>query len=200
MKPILTVLRFVAGSQPEPLAGWPFSDVQAKSSRQEVERLQGFTLVEVLVSLGIVTLLFSGILSAYIQATRRAEWAGYSLAAQAIGIQQIEQARSGVWDSSINKNELTNLNLLSWSYNATTSVGTGYSTNMLDLPVSGTNVVIATNYVTVKMLNLASSPGVRVQMVTVDTVWPFLTLHGRCLFTNRTATYFGPDNRDASSL
>ena len=63
------------------------------------------------VSLGIVTLLFGGILNAYIQSSRQAEWAGYSLAAQAIGIQQIEQARSGVWDYSISKNELTNLNL-----------------------------------------------------------------------------------------
>ena len=50
------------------------------------------------------------------------------------------------------------------------------------------------------MLNLTGLPNVQVQMVTVDTVWPFLTLHGRRLFTNRTASYFGPDNRDASSL
>ena len=37
-------------------------------------------------------------------------------------------------------------------------------------------------------------------MVTVDTVWPFLTRQQRHrLFTNRTVSYFGPDNRDASS-
>src|ERR1035437_8503854 len=83
--------------------------------------LRGFTLVEVVVSLGIVTLLFSGILTAYIQSSRQAEWAGYSLAAQAIGIQQIEQARSAVWD--FNTNQLMNLNLQSWTYNATTQVG-----------------------------------------------------------------------------
>jgi hypothetical protein len=34
----------------------------------------------------------------------------------------------------------------------------------------------------------------------VDTVWPFQTLTGQRLFTNRTANYFGPDNRDATSL
>jgi hypothetical protein len=40
-----------------------------------------------------------------------------------------------------------------------------------------------------------------VQMVIVDTVWPLWTLRGkRMLYTNRTANYFGPDNRDASSL
>jgi prepilin-type N-terminal cleavage/methylation domain-containing protein len=85
--------------------------------------LRGFTLVEVVIALGIVTLLFSGILTAYIQSGRQAEWAGYSLAAQAIGVQQIEQARSAVWD--FNMNQLTNLHLQSWTYNATTQVGTG---------------------------------------------------------------------------
>jgi len=160
--------------------------------------LRGFTLVEVVISLGIVTLLFSGILTAYIQAGRQAEWAGYSLAAQAIGIQQIEQARSAVWD--FNMNQLTNLNLQSWTYNATTQVGTGYTTNVLDVPISGTNIVIATNFVTVKVLNLTGLPNTQVQMVTVDTVWPFQSYTGKRVFTNRTATYVGPDDRAASSL
>ena len=164
------------------------------------QTVRGFTLVEVVVSLGIVTLVFSGILVAYIQSTRRAEWSGYSLAAQSLSIQQIEQARSAVWDYSIAKNELTNLNLRSWTYNSTTKVGTGYITNVLDLPISGNNRVVATNFVTVKMLNLTGLANVQVQMVTVDTVWPFPTAKGIRLFTNRTASYFGPDNRDASSL
>jgi len=247
MKPIRTLLRFLAIRQPALHGGRPFEELESvlvvtavrilsavdeiawllernrcarradkaqsksrpKTPGCELDALEngtragalrGFTLVEVMISLGIVTLLFGGILSAYIQTSRRAEWAGFSLAAQAIGIQQIEQARSGVWDYSINKNELTNLNLISWNYNATTKVGTGYSTNVLDLPVSGTNIVVATNFVTVKLLNLTGSPNVQVQMVTVDTVWPFLALHGKRLYTNRTASYFGPDNRDASSL
>jgi hypothetical protein len=175
--------------------------VDARKSERRARALGGFTLAEVVISLGIVTLLFSGILSAYIQTSWRAEWAGYSLAAQAIGIQQIEQARSGVWDYSIGKNELTNLNLIAWNYNSTTKVGTGYTTNVLDVPVSGTNITIATNFVTVKMLNLTGLPNVQVQMVIVDTVWPLWTLRGkRMLYTNRTANYFGPDNRDASSL
>jgi prepilin-type N-terminal cleavage/methylation domain-containing protein len=160
----------------------------------------GFTLVEVVVALAIATLLFSGILASYIQSSRQTEWAGYSLAAQAIGIHQIEQARSGVWDYSIGKNELTNLNLQSWSYNAATRVGTGYTTDILDLPVAGTNVVMVTNFVTVKVLSLSGFTNAQVQMVAVDTVWPFTSYTGRRLFTNRTATYFGPDNRDLSSL
>jgi prepilin-type N-terminal cleavage/methylation domain-containing protein len=164
------------------------------------EGVRGFTLVEVVMALAIITLLFSGILTAYVQASRSAEWAGYSLAAQAIGIQQIEQARSGVWDFSIGKNEITNLNLLSWSYNTTTRVGTGYTTSVLDVPISGTNVVVVTNFVTVKMLNLTGFTNVQVQMVAVDTVWPLVTPSGTRLFTNRTASYFGPDNRDMTSL
>jgi prepilin-type N-terminal cleavage/methylation domain-containing protein len=179
------------------------SPMERRSSggRKRAQWPQGFTLVEVLVSLAIVTLLYGGMLTAYITTSRRAEWSGFSLAAQSIGIQQIEQARSGVWDYSISKNELTNLNLRAWSYNAMTRVGTGYSTNVLDLPVSGTNVVVATNFTTVKMVNLTGLTNVQVQMVTVDTVWPFLTLKGKLqFFTNRTASYYGPDNRDASSL
>jgi prepilin-type N-terminal cleavage/methylation domain-containing protein len=174
--------------------------MEFKTASTKPRRQSGFTLVEVVVSLGIVTLLFSGILTAYIQSSRQAEWAGYSLAAQAIGIQQIEQARSAVWDYSINKNELTNLNLLSWTYDATSRVGTGYRTNVLDVPISGTNIVVATNFVTVKILNLTGLANAQVQMVTVDTVWPFQSSTGRRVFTNRTASYFGPDNRDASSL
>jgi prepilin-type N-terminal cleavage/methylation domain-containing protein len=164
------------------------------------EGVRGFTLVELAIALAMITLLFSGVITAYVQSSRSAEWAGYSLAAQAASIQQLEQARSGVWDYSIGKNELTNLNLLAWTYNATTQVGTGYTTNVLDLPVSGTNIVVVTNFVTVKKLNLTGFTNVQVQMVTVDTVWPFWKGSSRLLFTNRTASYFGPDNRDVSSL
>lgn len=162
---------------------------------------RGFTLVEVMISLGIIAVVFGAILTAYIQMGRQAEWTGYSLASQAVGIQQIEQARSAVWDYSIGKNELTNLNLTGWTYNATTKVGKGYATSVLDLPISGTNAVVVTNFVTVKLLNLTGLPNVQVQMVMVETVWPLRTLrYGQRLYTNTTATYFGPDNRDASSL
>ena len=170
-------------------------------NRTKARTIRGFTLVEVVVALAIITLVFSGILTAYVQASRSAEWAGYSLAAQACSIQQIEQARAGVWDYSIGKNELLSMsNLLSWSYNTTTRVGTGYTTTVLDVPVSGTNFVVVTNFVTVKMLYLTGFTNVQVQMVAVDTVWPYLSRSGSRLFTNRTASYFGPDNRDASSL
>ena len=171
-----------------------------RKARRAGEALLGFTLVEVVVSVAIIALLFGGVLTAYVQTNRQAEWAGYSLAAQAIGIHQVEQARSAVWDSSIAKNELTNLNLLNWSYSATTKQGQGYTTRVLDIPISGSNVISATNFVTVKMMSVTGYTNVQVQMLLVDTVWPFPTSTGVRLYTNRTATYFGPDNRDVTSL
>jgi prepilin-type N-terminal cleavage/methylation domain-containing protein len=189
----------LAAPQARVPAGPPSEPASAQTGTPAGAR-RGFTLVEVVVAVAIIALVFGGMIAAYIQAGQQAEWAGYSLAAQAIGTHQIEQARSAVWDYSISKNELTNLNLLSWTYNTSTKVGTGYATNILDLPISGTNVVVVTNYVTVKMLNLTGFTNAQVQMVMVDTVWPFVRRGASRYYTNRTATYFGPDNRDMSSL
>src|SRR5215470_8330511 len=103
-------------------------------NRAAVSRnVAAFTLAEVVMCLAIVALVFGGIITSYVQGAYRAEWAGYNLAAQALAMQQIEQAKSAVWDGS--HNEFTNLVLMSWA--------------ILDLPRNGTNKVYATNYVTV---------------------------------------------------
>lgn len=161
-----------------------------------------FTLAEVVISIAITAVAFSAVILGYIQATRRAEWAGYSLAAQSLAIQQLEQARSAVWDPAISKNEITNLNLIGWSFNPSTRQGKGYSWANLDLPVQGTNTMRATNFVTVRQiyLNGSSNPPVQVHMVQVDTVWKFSASRTPRLFTNTVCTYLAPDNRDASSL
>lgn len=133
-------------------------------------------------SLGVIVLVFSGIINAYIQGALRAEWSGYSLAAQALAIQQLEQAKSAVWDTSSTsgKNEITNLATL--------------SSAMLDLPISGTNAVWATNYVTVSSVAISNAPSAaNVYMVKVDTVWPFLRKGQRIYFTNTVANYYAPD-------
>jgi len=156
-----------------------------------------FTLAEVVISLAIAALLFGGIITAYTVTTRRAEWTGYSLAAQSLAVQQLEQARSAVWDPSIGKNEITNLNLLSWTYTNSTRVGKGYSWANLDIPVQGNNFTRATNFVTITMLtNVTGAPGVNLQMVHVDTVWPYMIGGSTRLFTNSLCTYLAPDNRD----
>jgi len=167
-----------------------------------VIREGGFSLAEVVMAVAIMTLALNGLFWTYVQTAYRAEWSARSMAAQALALQQIEQAQSAVWDTSISKNEITNLNLAGWSYNASTATGSGYSWATLDLPTSGTNTVIATNYVTVRALylNNMSNPPVQVQMVTVRTVWPFRMFSRYSYFTNTTATYYGPDNRDDSSL
>lgn len=169
-----------------------------------------FTLAEVMISLAVMSVAFGGILLAYIRSARQAQWAGYSLAAESIGIQIIEQARAAVWDPSFNppKNELMNLNLNGWTWTASaqgggTGTGTGWTTNILDVPLSATNnVVIATNFVTITCFyeNGNNSPPVLLQMVRVDTVWSAVGFGGNRIFTNRTATYYGMDNRDVTTL
>lgn len=141
--------------------------------------LAAFTLAEVVVCLGIVATVFGGIICAYIQGAQRAEWAGYNLAAQALAIQQIEQAKTAMWDNS--HNEFTNILLKTWS--------------CLDLPINGTNKIYATNYVQVTTNQVSSSPLLFIYMVKVDTSWPY-TRGGRVsYFTNSVADYFAPDDQ-----
>jgi type II secretory pathway pseudopilin PulG len=165
-----------------------------------------FTLAEVVTAVAIIGIIFGGILAGYVQTARRAEWTGYSLAAQALAVQQLEQARSAVWDNSLKKNEITNLNLIAKSSQTINGlpVVKGYSWGILDLPYNGgTNRAIrATNFVTIRMayLNNITNPPVQVQIIQVDTVWPFNSFGTQRLHTNTTLNYFAPDNRDASTL
>ena len=165
-------------------------------------KIRAFTLVETVLAIMIVALVLGGMTVAYTQATRRAQWAGYQLAAQALAVQSLEQARAAVWDqtSGVAKNQITNLNLAGTSFSA--GGVTGYSWTNLDLPVNGTNVVRATNYVAVSMiyLNGTNVPPVQIQMVKVQTVWPFLWGNVNRFYTNTISTYYAPDNRDATTL
>jgi len=141
----------------------------------------GFTLTEVVLALAIMTVVFGGIITASTQAERRAEWSGYSLAAEALANQQLEQARSAKWDvlDSPEVDEITNLPAVSVA--------------QLDLPVSGSNYVWATNYVTIRTISVADNPPASVHLVKVDTVWPFTRGRQTVLFTNTVADYFAPD-------
>jgi prepilin-type N-terminal cleavage/methylation domain-containing protein len=170
-----------------------------RGSPAECPRACGFTLVEVMMAIVIVATVLGGMTVAYTQATRRAQWTGYALAAQALSVQTLEQARSAVWDQSTTNNEITKLNLSGIS-NPSSTVMKGYSWANLDLPISGTNAVRVTNYVTVTMYNLTGLTNVQVQMVRVDTVWPFRWGNINRLYTNSVATYCAPDNRNPTSL
>jgi type II secretory pathway pseudopilin PulG len=151
-----------------------FSNNNRRSSK-------AFTLAEVCICLLIATIVFTSILLTYMQSSYRTEWSAYSLAAQALSLQQLEQARSAKWDvmSFPGVDELTNLP-------ATTA-------NVLDIPVVGTNVTWATNFVTVSSVQIATNPIVSVHMVKVDTKWPFIRKGQKVWFTNTVASYYAPD-------
>jgi prepilin-type N-terminal cleavage/methylation domain-containing protein len=158
-------------------------------------RCSGFTLAEVVISLVIVATVFSGIVMAYIQAARRAEWTGRSLAAQALNIQLIEQARSARWNLGIGGvqpvDEIAGMtDLLAYSYSGGNL--SGYTWTNLDLPSFGTNYVTATNYLSIRPVTL--SGGATIRVIRVDTVWPFTWRKTIRYFTNTLCTYASPDN------
>jgi len=141
--------------------------------------IAAFTLAEVVVCIAIVALVFGGIITGYMQGAYRAEWAGYNLAAQALALQQIEQAKTAMWDNT--HNEFTNIPPQTWAY--------------LDLPVSGTNRVFATNYVQVTTNQVSTSPALYIYMVRVDTVWPYIRKGLVLYYTNTVADYYAPDDQ-----
>ena len=171
-------------------------------------RLQaGYSLIEVVVAAAVIALVYGMIINCYIQSGMRAEWSGYSLAAQSLANEQIEQARSAIWDlaggtNATGYNEVTQLNLFSRSYDPATKTWSGYTTNILDVPYASTNFVMATNYVSIQLINVDNStiPPIQVQMVRVDTVWPFFYRTNNLLFTNTAATLLAPDNRNPNAL
>lgn len=139
----------------------------------------GFTLVEVVLALSILAVVFGGIITASVQTTRRAEWSGYSLAAQALANQILERARSAKWDV-LGHDEMASLQTV--------------TIQQLDVPIAGTNnIVYATNFVTITTIPVFANPPASVRMVRVDTVWPFMRGTNYIAFTNTIASYFAPD-------
>ena len=161
----------------------------------------GFTLVEVVMATAIVAIVFGGIINAYIQAGKRAEWTGYSLAAQSMAQQYIEVARAAVWDPAQTPpvNQITNMNLQGMTYASSNLTWTGYRTNILDVPYNSTNYILATNYITISLVNLSTN--IQAEVFRVDTVWPFGHWNlGTQYYTNTVCTMISADNRDPSTF
>jgi type II secretory pathway pseudopilin PulG len=135
----------------------------------------GFTLVEVVLSTAIAALTIGSVIYGYLMSAKRAEWSSYSLAASSLAMQRLEQARSCKWDPM----GFPPVDLLITN-------NFPMSIEILDVPRSGTNMVYATNFTTIK--TISASP--LVKMVRVDCVWSFLS---RGPFTNTVATYRAPD-------
>lgn len=133
------------------------------------------TLTEVVISLAIGGLVFGGVLTAHIQSTVRAEWSAYHLAGNSLAMQRLEQARAAKWDTQ--SSPPVDL-LVSSNFPVTVDI--------LDIPISGTNITYATNIVTISAVS--SDPPLK--LITVTTIWPFRA--GYC-FTNFTAAYRAPD-------
>jgi len=163
-----------------------------------LRRVSGaFTLIETLIAAAIVGLVFGGVINCYIQSGVRIEWTGYSLAAQSLASETLEQARSATWDPAQVPpiNNLTNLNLLSPNYDSTTHTYSGYTVSTLDVPYSGTNSVPATNFISVQLVYVLGDPRVQMQFIQVNTVWPFFARKGNLCYTNTVSTMLAPDDR-----
>jgi prepilin-type N-terminal cleavage/methylation domain-containing protein len=133
----------------------------------------GFTLAEVVMAMAILSIVLQGVIYGYMHSSSRAEWNGYSLAAQSLASQGVEQARAAQWLPQMwpTVDELPPTNY--------TQVDT------LDLPQSG-QPVYATNYISVSTVSL--NPPLR--QIQASCVWRFAS---RGLFTNSITTLRAPD-------
>jgi len=144
-------------------------------NRRSFRKREGFTLAEQIISMAVALIMISGIVSGFIQSTKQAEWSAYSLAAQSLANQCLEQTRAAKWDPS--------------GYPAVDQLITNnfpVSVQVLDIPNTKSNVVYATNVITIT--TVSTSPALR--MIRVDTTWPFIN---RGNFSNTIVSYRAPD-------
>jgi prepilin-type N-terminal cleavage/methylation domain-containing protein len=136
------------------------------------QQTAGFTLAEVVVAIAVAALSFGGVIYGYVLTADRAQWSAYSLAAQSLAMQGVEQARGAKWDPK--------------AWPAVDELGiTNYTeVDVLDVPVSG-QPVQATNYITVT--TVSHDPPLR--QLRADCVWSLLNgRRSRGPFTNTVIT------------
>src|SRR6516165_6822111 len=61
-------------------------------TKERLRKCSGMSLIEVVIAMAIVALIFGGTIQSYIQSSQRIKWSGYSLAAQSLAQETIEQA------------------------------------------------------------------------------------------------------------
>lgn len=149
-----------------------------KPCRLRKARRRSFTLMETVVALAVAALILGGLVLGYVMSTQRAEWSAYSLAAQSLAIQRVEQARAVKWD----------LQAFPQTTNTDQLVPSNFTPRreILDIPMTGGQITYATNYTTITDFR----PGMNLKMIRVDCVWQFCS---RGVFTNTIATYRAPD-------
>jgi type II secretory pathway pseudopilin PulG len=136
-------------------------------------RISAFTLVEVVIAVAILSLTFAGVIYGYVLSAQRAEWSAYSLAAQSLASQGVEQVRSAKWDPG------------SWPLIDELPPTNFAMVETLDVPISGTPV-FATNLISVS--DVSTNPAIR--QIRVDCTWMFVK---RGPFTNTMITFRAPD-------
>ena len=145
------------------------------SVKQSGRDSHGFTLMEAIISMAIAGIIMGGIVSGFMQAHRTSEWSAYSLAAQSLALQPLEQARGAKWDP--------------YAYppvDQLVAANFPDRTNVLDVPSTGTNAVYATNRVTIRTVSAAPP----LKQISVECTWTF---HNRGVFTNTVTTYRAAD-------
>jgi type II secretory pathway pseudopilin PulG len=151
--------------------------IASKISGVSFRKRAAFTLAEVCISAAISATVVGAIIYGYVMASTRAEWSALSLGAESLAVQGMEQLRSCKYDPKA-ATPVDQLVATNWPL----------QTNIMDLPISGTNVVWATNYFTIT--TSASMPNVK--CLRVDCVWRWHLRGG--LFTNTIVSYRGPDS------
>ena len=140
---------------------------------------RGLTLVEVLTSMAVLGLAFGGIIAGLLTYSQNSEWSAYSLAAQAIASQGLEQARAAKWDpqawpQTVGPGQADELGVTSYVQTAT-----------LCVPYQGQPSIV-TNFISVT--TVSSNPAIR--QIRSDCVWTFLS---RGSFTNTVITLRAAD-------
>lgn len=147
-------------------------------SRVARKTKEGFTLAEVVISIGIAGITFAGIIYGYALTSDQAQWSTYSLAAHSLAVQGVEQAKSAKWDPQ--------------AWPPIDELGTTNYSQVaeLDVPVAGGNIAFATNFISVT--TVSTVPPLR--QLRTDCVWNFLNgSRSRGLFTNTVITLRAPD-------
>jgi prepilin-type N-terminal cleavage/methylation domain-containing protein len=152
--------------------------MKAKQFIQAVARTRrnGFTLAEVVISLAIAGIGIGGLVSGYVMAARRAEFAALSAAAQLSALDGMERTHAARWDTLAVPpvDELVASNFPDRAV-------------LLSIPERGTNLTTATVRTTLAAATSYDSP---LKLVRVECVWEFLD--GR-LFTNSLVTHRAPN-------
>lgn len=153
------------------------------ADRKTCAALAAFTLIEIMVALGIFMLVTGGIIYGYLQSNRFAEWSTVSLAAQSYAAQGVEQVRAATWSASATATGLGTGNEIPTNI-------TYYQTNAMQIPISG-QIFYVTNWISVSNLQNSTTIPYSVRQIRADCVWQF-PLTGTW-FSNTVITERAPD-------